>query len=166
LFPDDPLIWIARSVDPEIADTMPLREWFPEAETLQFIVPNPMISRAIPPNGKSRRCLTNTGPRRFLVIESDIGSVDDQTAVLWHLSRFAPFVLAVHSAGKSAHGWFYVAERTEEVNRTFMESAVSLGADKATFNRCQPVRLPGGHRPRKGKQEILFFNPAMIGGGR
>jgi hypothetical protein len=145
LFPGDPLIWAAMSVGCP-GDTLPLQQWLPFA--------------------KSRRCLTNTGPRHFLVIESDIGTADEQTAILWHLARFAPFVLAVHSAGKSVHGWFHVANRSEADNRKFMEYAVCLGADSATWVKCQPVRMPGGHRPRKGKQEILFFRPALIGGAQ
>jgi hypothetical protein len=165
LFPGDPLIWATMSVGSP-GDTLSLRQWLPVAGMQQFIVPSPMISREIPHNGKSRRCLTNTGPRRFLVIESDIGTPDEQTAILWHLARFAPFVLAVHSAGKSVHGWFYVAERGEKANREFIEYAVSLGSDDATFVKCQPVRMPGGHRPNKGMQEILFFNPAPIGGAQ
>jgi hypothetical protein len=165
LFPGDPLIWATMSVVSP-GDTLPLRQWLPVAGIQQFIVPSPMIGRDIPHNGKSRRCLTNTGPRRFLVIESDIETADEQAAILWHLARFAPFVLAVHSAGKSVHGWFYVAKRAEKANRQFMEYAASLGADDATFVKCQPVRMPGGHRPNKGMQEILFFNSASIGGAQ
>src|SRR5262249_17424651 len=60
LFSGDPLIWAARSVHPEIGDTLPLQQWLPVAGMQQFIVPNPMISRGIPNNGKSKRCLTNT----------------------------------------------------------------------------------------------------------
>jgi len=164
LFPGNPLIWAAMSKGP--GDTLPLHQWLPVAGMQQFIVPSPMIGRDIPHDGKSRRCLINTGPRRFLVVESDSGTADEQAAILWNLARFAPFALAVHSAGKSVHGWFYVADRTEKANREFMEYAVSLGADDATFTICQPVRMPGGHRPNKGKQEILFFSPAMIGGAQ
>jgi hypothetical protein len=164
LFPGNPLIWAARSVRPEIGNTLPLRQWFPVAGMQQFIVPNPMIGREIPQNGKSRRCLTNTGPRIYLVVESDSGSADEQAAILWHLARFARLVMAVHSASKSVHGWFHVADRPEKANRAFMEYAVSLGADPATWVKCQPVRMPAGHRPGKGKQEILFFNPPSIGG--
>jgi len=47
-----------------------------------------------------------------------------------------------------------------------LRGAVSLGADPATWVKCQPVRMPGGHRPNKGVQEILFFNPASIGGAQ
>jgi hypothetical protein len=163
LFPGDPLIWAAQSIQPERGDTLPLRRWLPYARLQQFIVPNPMINNEVPHNGKSKRCLTNTGRRRFLVAEQDQGTLDEQAAILWHLSRFAPFVMAVHSAGKSIHGWFYVADRSEKENRTFMDYAVSLGADPATWVKCQPVRMPGGHRPHKGEQEILLFRPAGIG---
>jgi hypothetical protein len=166
LFPGNPLIWAARSVRPEQGDTLPLRQWLPVAGLQQFIVPNPMISRDIPYNGKSKRCLTNTGPRVYLVVESDSGTADEQAAILWHLANFARLVMAIHSASKSVHGWFYVAERSEEENREFMEYAVSLGADPATWVKCQAVRMPGGHRLGKGKQEILFFNPAAIGGAK
>jgi hypothetical protein len=166
LFPGNPLIWAATSVRPEAGDTLPLQQWLPVAGMQQFIVPNPMISRDIPCNGKSKRCLTNTGPRVYLVIESDSGTADEQAAILWHLAHFARLAIAVHSGSKSIHGWFYVADRAEEQNRAFMEYAVSLGADPATWVKCQPVRMPGGHRPGKGKQEILFFNPAAIGGAR
>jgi len=164
LFPGNPLIWAARSLRPEIGDTLPLQQWLPVAEMQQFIVPNPMISRQIAHNGKSKRCLTNTGPCVYLVVESDSGTAGEQAAILWHLAHFAPLVLAVHSASKSVHGWFHIAGRSEEDNRAFMEYAVLLGADLATFVKCQPVRMPGGHRPGKGKQEILFFNPNAIGG--
>ena len=166
LFPGNPLIWAATSLRPEIGDTLLLQEWLPVAGQQQFIVPSPMIGRGVPHNGKSRRCLTNTGPRVYLVIESDSGTADEQAAILWHLAQFAPFVLAIHSAGKSVHGWFYVANRSEAENSKFMQYAVSLGADPATFVKCQPVRMPGGHRPGQGKQEILYFRPALIGGAQ
>jgi len=67
LFPGDPLIWAAQSVQPERGDTLSIRQWWPYAGLQQFIVPNPMISREVPHNGRSKRCLTNTGSRRFLV---------------------------------------------------------------------------------------------------
>jgi hypothetical protein len=165
LFPGDPLIWATMLVGSP-GDTLPLRQWLPVAGMQQFIVPNPMISRDIPKNGKSRRCLTNTGRRFYLVVESDIGTADEQAGILWHLARFAPLVMAVHSANKSVHGWFHVDNRSERQNRELMEYAVPLGADPATFVKCQPVRMPGGHRPSKGKQEILFFNPSAIGGAQ
>ena len=165
LFPGDPLIWVADSVAPETGSgTFPLSKWRLFARSKQFIVPNPMTSSSPPADRKSSRCLANTGPRRFLVIERDQGTLDEQAAILWHLARFEPLALVVHSAGKSLHGWFYVENQTEEQSREFMEYAVSLGADDATWCKCQPVRMPLGLRPGAGIQWVLFFNPAVLGG--
>ena len=64
--------------------------------------------------------------------------------MLLHLAKVAPLVLAVHSGGKSLHGWFYCAGQPEEKWLHFMRYAVSLGADPATWTRSQFVRLPEG----------------------
>src|SRR6185503_8496261 len=42
----------------------------------------------------------------------------------------------------------------------FMEFAVSLGADRATWCRCQLVRVPAARRPNGNEQTVLFFNPS------
>ena len=166
LFPGDPLIWVASSLKPERGGTYRVHQLPFVASLKQFIVPNPMTSCSSSAPGKSSRCLANTGPRRFLVIERDQGTLDEQAAILWHLADFAPLALVVHSAGKSLHGWFYVAERTEAQSRKFMEFAVSLGADSATWCKCQPVRMPGGHRSGAGIQNVLFFNPGAMEANR
>src|SRR5205807_578538 len=63
----------------------------------------------------SEHTLENTGPRRFLVIEFDKGTLDQQAALLFHLSKFAPsLALVVFSGSRSLHGWFYCANQTEE----------------------------------------------------
>ena len=56
---------------------------------------------------ESAHALSITGPRRFLVIEQDGGTIDEQSAVLLHLAERAPLAVAVHSGSKSIHGWFY-----------------------------------------------------------
>jgi hypothetical protein len=162
LFPGNPLIWAAHSIAPERADTRHLNEWLPVAPLLQFVVPSPMISRDIPAAGRSRRCKENTGERRFLIIEQDIGSFDDQSAVLLYLARFAPLALVVHSGGKSLHGWFYVAHRSEEQRKDFMRLAVTVGADRATWCKRQPVRMPEGTRSGGITQRVLLFNPETL----
>ena len=170
LFPDNPLLWAALEICPEqCADTLPMRSWLQVASKMQFIVPNPVTSQVVPTGGHSKRCLTNTGPRRFQVIESDSGTFNEQVAVLWYLAKFAPLCAVVCSGGKSLHGWFYVAGRGDPWSRRFMELAVSLGADKATWTKCQAVRMPGGHRTKNGaRQEIIFFDDKAVvnGGGR
>ena len=167
LFPENPLLWAARSVRPEYgADTRRACDWMPEADQLQFIVPTPMVCCDVPDGGYSKRCAANTGPRRYQVLESDFGPVDEQIPILWYLARFAPLCAIVLSGGKSAHGWYNVGGRQETANRLFMERAVSLGADRATWCRAQAVRMPGGFRPEeKTIQEIAFFSPLPAKGG-
>jgi hypothetical protein len=104
------------------------------------------------------RCLANTGPRRFLVVESDQGTFDKHAAVLWHLAKYAPLVMVVHSGNKSAHGWFYCADAAESAVEKFFRYAVSLGADLATWTRCQLVRMPDGQRENGNRQRVVFFN--------
>ena len=105
---------------------------------------------------------SNTGPRRFLVCEFDTGAPDDHAALLLHLATRAPLVLAVHSGGKSLHGWFYCAGQAEEKLRRFMSYAVGIGADPATWTRSQFVRMPDGQRENGKRQVVYFFNPAPL----
>ena len=131
---------------------------------MALIVPSPMSARTgHTQNGKeSEHTLENTGPRRFLVIEQDSGSVDEQSVILLHLAERAPLALAVHSGSKSIHGWFYCANQPEERLRVFMRYAVSLGADQATWTRSQFVRMPGGTRESGEPQVVYFFNPGVV----
>lgn len=132
------------------------------------MVPSPMTA----PSGKaldgttSHRCLANTAPRRWLVIEFDSGSIDEQAALHWHLGSAAEAMgwpllrLAVHSGGKSLHGWYGICE-DEARAESLMVYARTLGADTATWNRCQLVRLPAGRRMTEGRQvlqEVWFWD--------
>lgn len=184
LFPGDPWLCIAR--DQRKARTARRTTFGGTLAGMQFIVPNPMTG----PQGKtqsgrlSARSLDNTGPRRFLVIEFDFESerngkptpdrplldyltADGVTirdlcaALLIHLAQFAPLCLVVNSGGKSLHGWFTCADRSEADLRRFMRYAVHLGADRATWCRCQFVRMPGGIRDNGQYQSILFFAPDL-----
>jgi len=70
LFPGDPLLccgWTRHRFD-----TRPRSRWY-NLDDLQFIVPNPMTEKqGVTRNGnKSAHSLSNTGPRRFLVVEFD-----------------------------------------------------------------------------------------------
>jgi hypothetical protein len=104
----------------------------------------------------SKHTLSNTGPRRFLICEFDTGTPDEHAGLLLHLAEFAPLVCAVHSGGKSLHGWFYVADQPEDKVRAFFNFAVKLGADRATWTRSQFVRMPDGVRDN-GKQQTVYF---------
>jgi len=162
LFPNDPLLccgWSAHRFH-----TRPRSFWKGICAELSFIVPSPMSSvvGTTKAGQPSEHSLSNTGQRRFLVIEQDCGSVDDQAAVILHLARSAPLALAVHSGGKSVHAWFCCAGQDEHALRRFMESAVALGADPATWTRSQFVRMPDGLRAAGKRQSILFYNPEVL----
>jgi len=46
-----------------------------------------------------------------------------------------------------------------------MRYAVSIGADPATWTRCQLVRMPDGLRREPGKerrQTVYYFNPEAL----
>ena len=164
--------------------------WLNEGLSQQaFIVPSRMTGlRGRNQEGElSNRSLDNTGPREYLVIECDISKfagksktptpwkpwiekwevaglsvADASAAILWHLNRYALLALAVHSGGKSIHGWFPCRGVDEEKLKRFMEYSVMLGADPATWNRCQLVRMPGGTRDNGKRQKVLYWNPEGV----
>lgn len=168
LFPDNPLLCCGWHVNRDFG-TGTREEWRGKLAGMQFIVPSTMSAE----EGRKRnseqlsvRTLANTGPRRFLVIEFDRGMVDAHAGLLWHLARLAPLVMAVHSGGKSLHGWFSCAGANGSLLLRFMRYAVSLGADPATWTRCQFVRMPDGLRPRAQgttvRQRVYYFNPENL----
>jgi hypothetical protein len=151
----------------------------------QFIVPNRMTGAigTTQTGRKTQRCLNNTSEREFLVVESDpprwedlppeeqrrfaakeqyIGAKKDEAAaVLWKLAGLSPavpLVLVVDSGGKSLHGWFYVGGVTERTAKLFFAQAINLGADPATWTRCQFVRMPNGLRDNGNRQSVLYFS--------
>ena len=162
LFPDNPLLCVGQSSRSFCTRTR--EELRGKLSTLALIVPSPMSARTgLTQDGKqSEHSLENTGPRRFLIVEQDTGTVDEQAAILLHLAKQAPLALAVHSGSKSLHGWFYCAGKSEEITRRFMRKAVSIGADPATWTRSQFVRMPDGTRDKGKRQPVYFFNPEVI----
>ena len=161
LFPGDPLLCAGSKYH---FFTMHLSEFKAVADALEQIVPSPMLSKwGRTKQGKeSQHTLEATGARRFLVIEGDGTSKDQQAAVLLHLAERAPLSLVVDSGGKSLHGWFFVAGKTDEQLTPFFRRACTLGADKGLWLRSQFVRMPDGTRDNGNRQHILFFNPETI----
>jgi hypothetical protein len=162
LFPGDALLCCAKS-NSEFA-TRTREDWRGKLAAMQFIVPSPMMARTgrTQDGRESEHTLANTAERRFLVIEQDSGTVDEQAAILAHLAERAPLSLAVHSGSRSLHGWFHCQGQGEERLRAFMRYAVSLGADPATWTRSQFVRMPDGTRGKGSRQVVYFFNPGVI----
>jgi hypothetical protein len=172
LFPGNPLLCVGKYIpDGDGATkhyTKPRTAWC-DLHQWELIVPSPMSApTGLTQEGKeSAHSLNNTGDRRFLVCEFDTGSTDNHAGLLLHLGTFAPLCLAVHSGGKSLHGWFFCAGVADDTVLKFFRYAVSLGADPATWSLCQFVRMPGGCRgkDKHGKdirQVVFFFNPRPI----
>ena len=162
LFPGDSLLCCGASS--KSFSTRLRSDWRGKLSALQLIVPSPMsaVKGKTKDGRESQHTLSNTGPRRFLVIEQDSGTPDEQASVMVHLAGMAPLVLAVHSGSKSIHGWFYCVGQTEERLRSFMNYAVRLGADSATWTRSQFVRMPDGTRDNGNRQSVYFFNPEVL----
>ncbi len=180
LFPGNPLLCCGWSR--HRFDTRPRIHWH-KLQGLQFIVPNPMTAlRGLTKARKlSAHALSNTGLRRFLVVEFDFDQNhsteaarlltrlqtegldvrDLCAALLLHLAERAPLALAVYSGGKSIHGWFWAAGQSEATLSRFTRYAESLGADPATWTRSQFVRMPDGLRDNGSRQTVYFFNPEV-----
>lgn len=162
LFPGNPLLCCGKSS--REFDTQPREQWRGQLSKLQLIVPSPMASvNGTTKDGRpSKHTLANTGPRRFLVCEFDTGTSDDHTALLLHLATLSPLVCAVHSGGKSLHGWFCVHGQPEAKVERFFRYAVSLGADPATWTRSQFVRMPDGTRDNGKCQTVFYLNLKLL----
>jgi hypothetical protein len=162
LFPGNPLLCCGSSNSN--FNTRPREDWRGSLLRLQLIVPSPMsaLTGKTKDGRTSAHTLENTGPRRFLVVEQDSGTADEQARVLLHLASKAPLALAVHSGRHSIHGWFYCHGQPEERLRTFMRHAVEIGADPATWTRSQFVRMPDGTRQNGARQAVYYFNPEVL----
>src|ERR1700722_20302871 len=178
LFPGNPLLCVGGSN--RVFNTLPRQQWRGTLERQQLIVPSPMSRMtAKKQEGKiSLHALSNTGPRRFLVIEFDPPkweSLDDgekarleseekyyrakrdqHAALHFHLGQRAPLVMVVYSGGKSLHGWYFCAGQEEGRLQDFMARASFLGADPATWTKSQFVRLPEGRRDNGKLQSVIY----------
>jgi len=189
LYPGNPLLCVGRSVN--ACWTKPRDFWRGRESDFQFIVANPMTKEigVTTDQRESQRCIDNTGPRAFVVVEFDISedgawapyvrdwrnrgitTVDANAALIIELATKGlprlPLALAVHSGGKSVHAWFPCPGLTDDQVRPFMARAVRLGADKATWTRCQFVRMPDGMRDNGNRQRVHYFAPNVFrrGGG-
>jgi hypothetical protein len=162
LFPGNPLLCVGWSNSCFATQTRD--QWRGQLADAQFIVSSHMTALlGHTKEGKlSFHTLNNTGPRRFLVVEFDAGTFDDQAALLDYLASRGPLVLVVHSGAKSLHGWFWCAGVDSEILRRFVACAVRLGADKATWlNHSQFVRMPDGTRAGGNRQSVYYFNPEL-----
>ena len=167
LYPDNP--WLCIGKTQKYFDTLTLDFWRGKLFDKQFIVPSPMTSRfGKTSTGKDgKHTLANTGPRRYLVLDFDSGTLDQQAALIWHLKEYAPLCMTLFTGNKGLHAWFNVHKCPEKDVLRFFQYSVSLWADKRLWTRSQFARLPDGLRSgAKGKpvarQSVFYFNPDNI----
>lgn len=162
LFPGDPLLCCGWSM--KRFETKPLSEW-EDLEGMQFLTPSPMSAKygtRKSDGGQSAHTLSNTGPRRFLVIDyDDHAGADIHASTSMYLAQRYPLALGLHSGGKSLHAWYYVAGQPEEELRRFMAHAGELGGDPALWTRSQFCRMPDGTRDNGTRQTVYYFNPEV-----
>jgi hypothetical protein len=183
LFPADGLICVGMN---KWSTTTFALSGLERLHRFQFLVANPMSAlTGINQDGiESGRCLDNTGPRRFVVVEFDFKKHDDQgqltkwaplidqwesrgatiqdaaASIILHMAQVRPLTMVVYSGKKSLHAWWYCADEPEHEDsrlRNFMADAVRLGADPATYTRSQFVRMPGAIRPDTGRKQLVYF---------
>ena len=164
LFPSNPLLCCGKSRS--VFWNKRREEWRGELARLALIVPSAMTAQEglTQENKMSAHALSITGPRMYLIIEQDSGTLDEQASILWHFAEnYAPLALAVHSGNKSLHGWFSCsrAHASEQAFEKFMRYAVSLGADHAPWTRSQFVRMPDGTENGR-RQTVFYFNPPTL----
>jgi len=181
----NPQDYICCAREKNDAQTYPLESWLKSGmKQVRLMVPNPM-SKPWGINQKGRqsaRCLDNTGPRKYLVVEFDFNegkceqcdallkileqmgrSIMDMNAALHaHLQQYLPLAMVVFSGGKSLHGWYPCGGIPEEQLIEFQNYAQSLGADFTLFIPCQSVRMPWGVRENGAVQEVVYFNQEVL----
>ncbi len=98
------------------------------------------------------------------LLDTGLPSQELCAALGWHLATTHKGRLAavVSSGGKSLHFWFDVRGVDETAIAAWFNVARRLGADPATFCRCQMVRLPEGRRDNGNRQLVIYFNPYNI----
>lgn len=178
LFPDNPLLCIGRKSSDFYTEH---REyWRGKLPDRSLIVPSPMSAQTGRTKKGTESCHSedNVGPRRFLVVEFDQGTSNEQAALICDLKKYSPLALVAFSGGKSLHSWFYCGGQPEDKLARFFDYACSLGADSKTWKPEQFVRVPDGTRSDgktsaalkdaaienvpDGRQALLYFNPEVI----
>jgi len=160
LFLGDPLLCCGWSM--KRFDTRRLSEW-EHPERMQFITPSPMSAKygtRKSDGGQSAHTLSNTGARRFMVVDyDDHAGGDIHASTSMYLAQRYPLALVLHSGGKSLHAWYYVQGIPDAELRPFVSHACELGGDPALWTRSQFARMPDGTRDSGRKQTVYYFNP-------
>jgi hypothetical protein len=155
LFEPDDWISIAHNAFDSAGSVKTALEWSscPDLKSYQFICPN-----VFNPQADSRRAVHAAGWRYVVHEMDDVGvDFDQQVGPILALEEILPLKLVTFSAGKSLHAWYSLAGQQHKA-REFLDASQRFGGDPAFERFTQLSRLPGGFRPGKGPQSILFHS--------
>ena len=155
LFEPDEWISIAKNAFDSAGSVKTALEWSacPDLAEYQFICPN-----AFKPQADSRRAVHAAGWRYMVHEMDDVGvDFDQQVGPLLALGKILPLKLVTFSAGKSLHAWYSLAGQQHKAGE-FLDASQRLGGAPAVARFTPLSRLPGGSRPGKGPQSILFHS--------
>ena len=138
----------------------PVAEWLRESQApAQFTCPS--VFRP----GTHSRCNEAVLHRPYLVIESDLLTKEQMSAVVNWCGQFMRLRAVVDTGGKSLHGWFQAPPSEIEAElRIILPNLGRHSDDKPTldpalFKLSQPCRLPGAWRALgKTRQALLFLD--------
>lgn len=154
---------LTAAVVREAARTVTFSEWAESLNRCRLIVPNVAAApQGLTRNGRpSQRAKCMYPNRSHLVVEFDSGTLDQQAARIRYLATKAPLVLVVFSGSKSLHAWFRCHGIEDPLLRPLFAEACRLGADQATWQPHQLVRLPEGIREgTQTRQSVYYLNPS------
>ena len=164
LYPDDPYLCIGWSVSN--FHTQRTSEWVSQPlDGAQYLAPNPMKASSMDRGDgtHTKKCHELVRERRYLAVEFDGGTLDQQASRLGWLASgrggAMPLVMVTFSGSKSLHGLFKARGRTERFLSSFYDKAISLGADPMLWTPSQFTRFPFGVNSKtNGRQEVYFFD--------
>ncbi len=160
LFPDDGLLLITPKVEWQSHNIFMRDVWlssrYREACQCSYMSSN-YLSRA---DMNCSRAGMEGIKRRWLVLEDDQLSLEQQMWVHRGLGKRYRLCCVCFSGGKSLHGWYLVEGMSEEQCFELYVEAIRLGIRETnTWRISQPVRLPGGwNSVTQKKQRILLWH--------
>jgi hypothetical protein len=171
-FKPDDVLWIGGKFDscaddaPETKKENCRRHFRPVADWLkERQAPEQFTCPSIFKSGTHSRCNDAVTQRRYLVIESDLLSKDEMSAVINWGRQFMRLRAIVDTGRRSLHGWFDAPPLEIEAELRIILPNLGRGAedkptlDPALFKLAQPCRLPGAWRePGKIRQALLYLD--------
>lgn len=153
LFEPDDVLWTGQPMNsgPRHAHNFQtVRQWKEQQPAGRFTCP------AVFKPGTLARKNENVLTRRYLVVESDVLTMDESAALFRWLRKRLTLRAIVHTGGKSLHGWFVMPDTAmlEKLRIILPE----MGCDWHLFTPSQPVRVPGIKRGENWQCLYWFDN--------